>query len=409
MSKISRVSLAAIWFVALLSPIVSAQSLSTEGVKSLDEYLQQAVAETKIPGIVALVTNKDGVIYERAFGQLDVANNIDVQTDSIFRIASMTKPVTSVAVMMLVEEGKVALDDPISKYLPELSNRYVFTDFNLEDGSYSAQPAKTEMTIRHLLTHTSGLGYSFASPVLAKALGANVSASATGLPLLHEPGTKWSYGESTRVLGLMVEEITGQSLDDFMLERIFKPLAMADTFYEVPKQKNSRVATIHQLNDGKLVEAPNPELITSPDNGDGGLSATAQDYAKFIRLFLNQGKTVNSDQLLNSDTVALMGQNHIGDVRVSEQPAALAFLSKPFPLGAGVDTFGLGFQRTEEQVENMRSPGSLAWAGIFNTEFWIDPEKEIGAVLLMQYLPFYDDDAIEVLQGFETRIYTAIE
>ena len=230
--------------------------------------------------------------------------------------------------------------------------------------------------------------------------------SVQGLPLLFDPGTRWAYGESTRVLGTLVETLTGQSLDDFMEERIFVPLDMTDTFYVVPARKAHRVVTIHNRDEQGLVEMPNPEEIAAPDNGDGGLHSTAADYMKFVQMFLNSGRAHDGARLLSEESVRLMGQNHTGNVRVELQPAALPAWTRPFPLGAGRDTFGLGFQVTgAHDRPDMRRPGSMSWAGIFNTEFWIDPESGIGAVLLMQYLPFYDDAAIATLQGFERRIY----
>jgi CubicO group peptidase (beta-lactamase class C family) len=265
------------------------------------------------------------------------------------------------------------------------------------------------MTVRHLLTHTSGLGYGFSNPTLAALVGGDPGASVTRFPLLHDPGTRWTYGESTRVLGSLVEEVSGQPLDEFMTERIFVPLGMSDTFYTVPAPKVGRVVTVHRTTPEGLVETPNPAEITAPVYGDGGLHSTAADYAKFIRLFLNNGRAPNGMRLLSEATVALMGENHIGAIFVEQQPAALPALTEPFPLGAGRDKFGLGFEITGPHTDRLaRSPGSMSWAGIFNTEFWIDPARGIGGVLLMQYLPFYDGAAIETLQGFEHRVYEGL-
>lgn len=394
----------------LISFNLQAQSLAPAGVEELDAYLEQAIATTHIPGLVALVVNKDGIVYEKAFGLMDTAGNKPMTTDAIFRMASMTKPVTSVAIMMLVEEGRIDLDAPVSTYLPALAAPQVYTSYDLDDGTFTAEPAMNEMTTRQLLTHTSGLGYTFTSAILNKAMGTTPGARATTLPLLFEPGTRWHYGESTRVLGEIVEAVSGQELFAFMQERILAPLQMFETTYDVPAEKNARVVTVHRSDGTQLVEVPNPAgPITSPHNGDGGLSGTASDYSRFIRLFLNGGSVDGSGQLLSPQTLALMGENHIGDVRVGLMESTNRLTSENFPVGAGVDTFALGFQRTEAALPDLRSPGSLAWAGIFNTEFWIDPEAEIGAVLMMQFLPFYDAAAIEVLQGFEQRIYRNLE
>jgi CubicO group peptidase (beta-lactamase class C family) len=375
----------------------------------IDAYLTSAVRDAGIPGIVALVVEADGVLYDGAFGRQDVARDLPMATDTIFRIASMTKPVTSVAVMMLVQEGDIDLDDPVSDYLPAFEDEQVIENFNPADKSYTSRPATTAMTVRHLLTHTSGLGYAFSNHTLAALVGGDPGASVTRFPLLHDPGTRWTYGESTRVLGTLVEEVSGQPLEDFLSERIYVPLGKSDTFYTVPAQKAGRVVTVHRRTPEGLVEAPNPGQLTAPANGDGGLHSTAADYAKFIQLFLNGGRAPNGARLLSEATVALMGENHIGRVLVEQQPAALPALSEPFPLGAGRDKFGLGFQLTAAHDDAfMRSEGSMSWAGIFNTEFWIDPARGVGGVLLMQYLPFYDAAAIETLQGFERRVYEGL-
>jgi len=381
------------------------------GNAALDQYLESRVRDTHIPGMVAMVVDAKGVRYTGAFGRQNVAGNLPMQADAIFRIASMTKPVTSLAVMMLVEEGKVKLDDPIEKFLPEYANPRVFETFYPLDRSYTTRPAARSISVRHLLTHTSGLGYPFASLTLAQLQGEGASSRPlpSPLPLLHDPGVMWSYGESTRVLGRLVEKVSGQPLETFMQQRIFQPLGMAETSYAVPTDKLARVATVHRWVDGKLVETPNGNEVRSPVQGDGGLNSTAADYAKFIGLFLRKGRTVDGRQLVSSRTIEDMGRNHTGTVRVRLLDAALPALSAAFPVGAGRDSFGLGFQVTgAPAVKDMRSPGSMAWAGIFNTEFWIDPQKGIGGILLMQYLPFYDKAAIETLQGFEQRVYQSL-
>jgi methyl acetate hydrolase len=397
---------------ALLCPLgIAAQTLNANGVAALDSYLSDAIKTTHIPGMVALVVNEDGIVYQKAFGLMDTANNKPMSTDAVFRLASMGKAITSMGIMMLVEEGKIELDAPASRYLPALAKQQVYTSYNLADGKNTAQPVKQEYTVRQLLTHTSGLGYTFTSDILVKAMTSMTNPRATALPLLFEPGTQWHYGESTRVLGEIIEAVSGKELSLFLDERILKPLQMNDTTYDVPASKNSRVVTVHRSDGSKLLETPNPAgVISAPHQGDGGLSGTASDYGQFIRLYLNGGKLGDSGQLLKADTLKLMGQSGTKGVKVQLMHSTNKLTSEDFPLGAGVDTYALGFQRTEVQAApNMRSVGSLAWAGIFNTEFWIDPQQELGAVLLMQYLPFYDKAAIEVLQGFEQRIYSNLQ
>jgi len=403
-----RVAAAFVAFGLAPFPWASAQD-RLPGSAEIDTYLTSVVRDTRIPGIVGLVVDADRIVYLGAFGRQDVAAGVPMVEDSIFRIASMTKPVTSVAVMMLVQEGDIGLDDPVSDYLPAFEDKQVIQNFNPADKTYTSRPASGPITIRHLLTHTSGLGYAFSNETLAALVGADPGASATRFPLLHDPGARWTYGESTRVLGTLVEEVSGQALDEFLSERIFVPLGMSDTFYTVPAPKAGRVVTVHRTTPDGLVESPNPAEITAPVYGDGGLHSTAADYAKFIQLFLNNGRAPNGMRLLSEATVALMGENHIGAIFVEQQPAALPALSEPFPLGAGRDKFGLGFQITGPHADPFaRSPGSMSWAGIFNTEFWIDPARGIGGVLLMQYLPFYDAAAIETLQGFERRVYEGL-
>jgi methyl acetate hydrolase len=395
--------------VALLLPVLAeAAQLSPQGKTEIDRYLQSAIGTTRIPGMVAVVVDKNGIIYEKGFGLMDGAKNKPMSTDAIFRLASMTKAITSTAVMMLVEEGKVDLDAPASKYLPALANRQVFTTFNAVDGTYKAAPAKNPMTVRRLLTHTSGLGYGFTSDIINKLTNGDFNVRATAFPLLFEPGSQWHYGESTAVLGDIVQAVSGKELSVFLQERILGPLHMNDTTFDTPAEMNARVVTV-QLRDGaRMEETPNPPGVTAaPHRGDGGLNSTARDYAQFIRLILNEG-TAGGAVLLKPATVKLMGQNHTAPVKVQLMHSTNKGLSEDFPLGAGVDSYALGFQRTEVQVPGMRSVGSLSWAGIYNTEFWIDPEKEIGAVLMMQYLPFYDADAIKVLQGFESRVYRSL-
>lgn len=369
----------------------------------INNYLARQVETTRIPGLVAMVTDESEVLYSAAYGRRDVGRDIAMSRDTIFRIASMTKPVTSLAVMMLIEDGLLALEDPVADYLPELADPPVFDGFAQDENGYLTRAAARSITVRHLLTNTSGIGYGFSNEVLSRLEGDRPNEI---FPLVHEPGARWTYGASTRVLGWLVEELSGIPLERFFRERIFEPLGMETTFYTVPSANTGRVTTVHRLTEDGLVEQQNPEEITSPANGDGGLHSTAGDYIRFIQLFLRGGRTESGEQLVSEPTIDRMAANHIGDLRIVEQPAANPALTRPFPLGAGRDSFGLGFQITgEHENSDLRRPGSLSWAGIFNTQFWIDPASGIGAVLLMQYLPFYDEAAIDTLLGFEGMVY----
>ena len=348
----------------------------------IDTYLQQAVQRTKIPGLVALAVDRDDVIYSVAVGRRNVAADEPMTLDTIFSLASMTKPVAATALMMLVEEGALRLDDPISTFVPQFANRAVIERFEPTDGSYTTRPARGEVTIRHLLSHSSGLAYGFANDIVAQLSG---SGPASDLPLLYDPGTKWTYAGGIGIVARVLERIEGRGLDSFVRERIFEPLGMHDTSYIVPAAKHERVVTVHRSEAGTLVESPRPVDIRSNVSGDGGLYGTAGDYAKFIQLFLNDGVAPNGARLLSAESIRLMGQNQLGAVRVTRQDEPSPKVARAFPVGAGRDGFGLGFQVTGEHHDrHIRAPGSMSWAGLFNTEFWIDPATGIGAVLLMQ-------------------------
>jgi CubicO group peptidase (beta-lactamase class C family) len=400
-------AVAALASLVLLQPITHAAGLSSGGASAITTFLQGAVDRGEVPGIVALVVDRNGVIYHEAFGKQDVGKNIPMAKDSIFRIASMTKAITSMGVMILVEEGKVKLDDDAAMYVPAMANRRVFTKVDTSTGTYETKPAGRPITIRQLLTHTSGIGYNWSDPGLSL-VQQKENPAEDALPLVYEPGENWTYGSSTRVLGDVIQKVTGQRVDAFIQARLAGPMGMKDTAFEVPRDRNARVVTVQQKTNGRFKETPNPETIAAPVRGDGGLFSTADDYGRFIRMILNKG-ALGSTRVLQEKTVEEVGRNHMGKMVVRPQPTANPDRSLPFPLGAGRDGWGLGFQRAAAPLSpDMRSEGSLAWAGINNTEFWIDPTRGIGAVLLMQYLPFYDTAAIKTLQGFEQRVNQAL-
>jgi methyl acetate hydrolase len=387
--------------LALFAALAAAQTprISDAGKTALSQQLAGAVSRGDTPGVVGYVVSADGVLYE---------GSASLPVNSIFSIASMTKPVTSVAIMMLMEQGKLKLDDPVSKYLTGFDNLRVITKFNEKDATYETRPAKGTMTIRQLLSHTSGIGYSFTNPIEYRLVQATKKGE-WELPLLSDPGAKWNYSSSTRVLGMVVEKITGTPLEAWYQEHILQPLGMVDTSFAVPAAKQSRVPRQYSRIDGVLKEQPKaniPSTPTPPFRGDGGLYSTVQDYGKFVRMMLNGGH-LGSAKILSESSVKMMGENSIGSIFVELQPDADKLRTKPFPLGAGHDKFGLGFQIASDnpQYAKFRSPGSMSWAGIFNTEFWIDPVKHIGGVQMMQVLPFYDDGAIRTLRDFEETVY----
>ena len=352
--------------LVLLLAVSSLAQAQVSNRAEIDTYLQQAVQRTKIPGLVALVVDKDQVIYRAALGRRNVAADEPMTMNTIFNLASMTKPVATTAIMMLVEDGTLSLDDPNSRFLPEFVNLEVIEEFDETDGSYTTRPATGEVTIRHLLSHSSGLAYGFASDIVAQlAAGAG---PANDLPLLYDPGASWTYAGGIGIVATVLERIEGRGLDSFIRERIFEPLGMHDTSYIVPAAKHDRVVTVHRPEDGALVESRRPVDIRSAVSGDGGLYGTAGDYGKFIQLFLNDGVAPSWVRLLSAESIRLMGQNQLSSVHVSLQDEPLPDLSRGFPVGAGRDGFGLGVQVTGEHNDrHMRAPGSMSWAGLFNT------------------------------------------
>lgn len=380
-------------------------SLPANGAAAIDRMFQSAVDGKEIPGVVAAVVNKDRVLYLKAFGKQDVAKGIPMATDTVFRIASMTKPVTSVGIMMLYEQGRLRLDDPAGDYLPAYKGREVMATFNEKDATYTTRPAKGEITIRQLLTHTSGLSYDFVSPTVL-AIETRTGKDPKDLPLLFDPGTKWNYSPATAVLGSIIEKVSGQSLEAWDQARIFRPLGMVDTTYTPAPDTAARLATIHQREGSGLTENPNPAQYTPTIRGDGGLVSTAADYSAFVQMFLNEGSW-HGQRLLKPETVRLMTSNQIGPVVVETMPAALPRRSATFPFGAGTDKFGLGFQitMTDGARTHERGAGSYTWGGINNTHFWVDPNNGIGVVILTQVLPFYNETSMDVLKRFERLIY----
>ena len=398
----------------LLLPDYTARSaglptLNGSGAAAIDRMFQAAVDKREIPGVVAAVTNKDQILYLKAFGKQDVAKGIPMATDTVFRIASMTKPVTSAGIMMLYEQGKLRLDDPVGNYLPAFKGRPVMTGFNEKNATYTTRPAKGEMTIRHLLAHTSGLSYPFTSPTV-NAITTKTGKDPQELPLLFDPGTKWQYSPATAVLGDILVKLSGQSIEDWDQARIFRPLGMVDTTYSPTPERAARLATIHQREPAGLVETPNAPTYAPSVRGDGGLVSTAADYSAFVQMLLNEGSW-HGKQLLKPETVRLMTSNQIGSVVVETMPAAIPRRSATFPFGAGKDKFGLGFQitMTDGTRTHERGAGSYTWAGINNTHFWVDPKNGIGVVILTQVLPFYNAVSMDVMKRFEKAIYEHLQ
>jgi methyl acetate hydrolase len=390
----------------------AANAQNSPGSAALDASLRGAVEARDVPGVVALVTNRERVLYQGAFGVADVATGRPLASDALFRIASMTKPVTSVAAMQLVEQGRIALDDPAEKYLPELKGLKVVESFDAASGAYTLRPPARPPTVKHFLTHTSGLAYAFTSAIWRDIKPRAGETFPFGGPLLFDPGERWHYSTSTDVVGRLVEAVSGQKLEDYFREHIFAPLKMDDTSYNVPEAKGPRLVAQQQRAgermDGAIVlQSPQPGLSIAAPVGGGGLASTADDYGRFMRMLLGGG-ALDGARVLKPETVALMGQNHIGAVSVPALKSALPRSADFTFIADGRDKWGLGFLITTDQVPGKRSPGSLSWGGINNTFFWVDPARGIAGVIMMQYLPFADAKALAVYDTFERGAYQLV-
>ena len=408
--KIAEMVLSVGVAVAALNGTASAQNSPASA--AIDTSLRGAVERKDVPGVVALITDRERVLYQGAFGVADVATGRPLTPDALFRIASMTKPVTTVALMQLVEQGRIGLDDPAEKYLPELAGLKVIESFDAKTGDYRLRPAARPPTVKHVLTHTSGLGYPFTSAILRDFKPHAGETYAFGGPLLFDPGERWHYGTSLDVVGRLVEVVSGERLEDYFREHIFVPLKMNDTSYNVPEAKGPRLVAQQQRAgermDGAVeLQKPQPGLTIAAPIGGGGLASTADDYGRFVRMFLNGG-TLDGTRVLKAETVALMGQNQIGTVSVPALKTALARSADFTFIADGRDKWGYGFLITVDQVPGKRSPGSLSWGGINNTYFWIDPTRGIAGVIMMQYLPFADAKALAVYDTFERGAYQLV-
>ena len=382
------------------------QVFAAAPANAIDDALGRPVGAKTIPGVVAMAADRSGVTYHGAFGSADVGKGRPMREDDLFRIASMTKAITSTAAMQLLEQGKFALEDPVKQYLPEFADLKLFASFDSASGVYRLEPVSQMVTIRHLFTHTSGLGYNFTSPIVRDfkpRAGENYRVG----PLLFEPGQRWHYGTSTDQLGRLVEKISGEGLEDYFHRHIFMPLGMDDTFYNVPKDKQARLIPVHrrQANGSIALDSAQAGPLVPQPIGGGGLASTAADYIRFTRMILNDGQ-LDGARVLKPESVALMSRNQIGDIGVPALKTAMPERSADFTFIAdGRDKWGLGFLITTDSVSGKRSAGSLSWGGIDNTYYWIDRTRGISGVILMQFLPFADPKALALYDAFERGVY----
>jgi len=386
----------------LSEDVPSNAGMSEERLSIIDDMLQDAIDKEEIPGAVALVARKGKIVYYKAFGMADNTANRSLQKDAIFRIASQSKAITSTAVMMLWEEGKFRLDDPISKYIPEFENVQVL-DSLLEDLTYTTIKANKPISIRHLITHTSGIGYGYIDgderikKIYKKAgitdlfttealtIGENTKKLAK-LPLHHHPGEKFTYGEGLDVLGYFIEIVSGMPLDEFFKTRIFDPLDMEDTWFYLPDSKVERLIPVQTKKDGQWAIYTNPSVydVDYPKkgakaffSGGAGLSSTAKDYATFLQMYLNNGE-LNGIRLLSRTTVQFMMANQIGDL-----------------WGDSGSYYGLAFGVLDQKGQDKGGEGSIGtfqWGGYFNTQYYADPEEEVIGILMKQMQDVKSDD-----------------
>ena len=386
--------------------------VSAERLNRIDSMIIQSIEDKWIAGAVGFIARDGKIIYNRAFGESDLENGTPMQTDAIFRIASQTKAIASIGLMMLFEEGKFLLDDPVSKYIPEFANPQVIDKYNPADTSFTTVPASREITIRDLFTHTSGIDYAgIGSPMM------NAVYSKAGImggfgndkitigddirllgkqPLVHQPGERFTYGLNVDVIGYLVEILSGQKLDQFLKTRLFDPLGMEDTWFYLPEDKHQRLVKVNTEDQNRtVVPMPDQEIVNYPltngvyFSGGAGLSSTTKDYAIFLQMLLNKG-VYKGKRLLASRTVELITSNQIGDLNV------------------GKDKFGLGFEITTEAGQAVLgiSEGSFAWGGYFGTTYWADHEERLVCLLFMQQVPLSHG---EIQNKFKAMVYQALD
>jgi methyl acetate hydrolase len=383
---------------------------------ALDTLLGNAAAKGEVPGVVAMVTDREKTLYEGAFGTRRLGQDAPMRTDSVGLIASMTKAITSVAAMQLVEQGKLDLTSPASKWLPELADVRVIDGFDA-DGKPKLRAPRTAITLHHLLTHTAGFSYEFLSEDVQKFQAANntpgfisCALDSIRLPLLFDPGERWSYGVSTDWVGRLVEAASGQKLGDYLQRHVLGPLQMGDTAFKLRDDMRSRLMSIHaRLEDGQLVPI-DLEVPQEPEfqMGGGGLYGTMGDYLKFVRMLLNQGRADDGTRILAAETVAQMSRNQLGELQVPDVKSANRQFTNDLPMPPdNPHHWGLGFLLNSKPLPTGRPANSLMWAGLANSYYWIDPTTGVAGVLMTQILPFADVKAMPLFLNFEYYVYNS--
>jgi methyl acetate hydrolase len=378
--------------------------------ESIDAALQAKVAAKEIPGVVAMAANEASVVYQGAFGARSVAAATPMSADTIFRIASMVKLLTSVAALQLVERGKLKLDEPAANIDPTLASPQVLAGFDAK-GVPQLRPAHKPITLRNLLTHTSGFSYPLWDPNVLRYLKAiRGNPALPRRPLMFEPGTRWAYGGSIDNVGQLVEIASGQSIDRYFSGNITGPLGMNDTGFVITEKQRARQASLHvRETSGKLVAKPFEKLAAPTSfSGGGGIYSTAPDYLTLLQALLNGG-SLRRANILRPDSVASMSTNQIGNIEAGILKSANPGLSNDVDFFPGVHLrWGLGHMINVDPVRDGRAAGSGTWAGLYNTYYWIDPKKRIAGVIMMQILPFADRQSLVAYRQFERGIYHAL-
>jgi methyl acetate hydrolase len=383
----------------------------------IDQVLRQKTDAREIPGVVAIAANGKELIYQGAYGKRDLGKDNAMTVDSVFWIASMSKAITAAAGMQLVEQGKLSLNEPIGKVLPDLAAPQVLEGFDA-NGEPKLRPARTPITLRHLMTHTAGFCYDLWNGDMVKYLErtglpaiTTCKNDALKTPLASDPGTRWEYGINIDFVGKAIEAASGKRLDAYLRDHLLTPLGMTDTGFRIGEEQRKRLVGMHARGpDGSLAPIPF-ELDQDPEfhMGGGGLYGTGGDYIKFTQMILNKGRG-NDSQVLKPETVEMMGQNHIGDLNMTKLISALPDLTNDVDPYPDVDKkWGLSFLSNTARTPEGRSSGSLAWAGLANTYFWIDPSRDVTGVILMQMLPFVDHKCLEAFADFESGVYAGLD
>ncbi len=380
-----------------------------------DRLLSDACAAGRVPGVVAMATNREGTIYEGAFGERVLGSGQAMTTDTVGWIASMTKAVTSVCAVQLVERGRLDLDAPAANVVPQIAELQVLDGFDAA-GNPRLRAPKRPITLRHLLTHSAGCSYEIWNPDMQKAQAALGIPSVTEcrnkalmLPLVADPGERWEYGVNIDWAGKMVEAVSGQTLGRYMQDNLLGPLGMDSTAFKIRPDMRSRLAGTHLRGaDGKL--APFPfEIPQEPEfeMGGGGLYGTVGDYLKFVRMVLNGGQ-LGGERVLKPETVQSLGLNHMGSNRVSLLKAAIPLTNDAEFFPGVPKSWSLAFQVNHAPTFTGRPAGGLMWAGLANSFYWIDPATGVGGVYLTQIFPFADTESLALYYGFETAVYDSL-